>query len=80
MLGLLAVCLALIVAYFVRHRSGDEVRFSHDVRPILNQNCMPCHGECARKMASRSYFEKRRWAQGNLASERLYPGGRMSRN
>src|ERR1700730_6339131 len=30
-------------------RFGREVRFSRDIRPILNQNCVPCHGGVRQK-------------------------------
>src|ERR1700722_3024078 len=74
MLGLLAVCLALIVAYFVRHRSGDEVRFSHDVRPILNQNCMPCHGGVRQKNGVSFLFREEALGTGKSGKRTIVPG------
>ena len=74
MLGLLAVCLVLVVAYFVRHRSGDEVRFSHDVRPILNQNCMPCHGGVRQKNGVSFLFREEALGTGKSGKRTIVPG------
>src|SRR5580698_5482840 len=74
MLGLLAVCLVLVVAYFVRHRSGDEVRFSRDVRPILNQNCMPCHGGVRQKNGVSFLFREEALGTGKSGKRTIVPG------
>jgi Protein of unknown function (DUF1553)/Protein of unknown function (DUF1549)/Planctomycete cytochrome C len=74
MLGLLAVCLLLAVAYFVRHRSGDEVRFSRDVRPILNQNCMPCHGGVRQKNGVSFLFREEALGTGKSGKRTIVPG------
>lgn len=73
-LGLLAVCLVLVVAYFIRHRSGDQVRFSRDVRPILNQNCMPCHGGVRQKNGVSFLFREEALGTGRSGKRTIVPG------
>jgi hypothetical protein len=74
MLGLFAVCLVLVVAYFFRHRPGDEVRFSRDVRPILNQNCMPCHGGVRQKNGVSFLFREEALGTGKSGKLTIVPG------
>ena len=38
-----AICLYLIVG-FQPHTVAQEVSFSRDIRPLLNEHCMDCHG------------------------------------
>ena len=58
----------------------DEVHFSRDIRPILNQNCMPCHGGVRQKNGVSFLFREEALGTGNRASERLCRESRMSRN
>ena len=44
--GGLAAC--QVLSSLVR-RSNDKVSFSRDIRPILNQNCVACHGGVRQK-------------------------------
>src|ERR1700722_14603684 len=74
MLGLFAVCLVLVVAYFLRHRQGDEVRFSRDIRPILNQNCMPCHGGVRQKNGVSFLFREEALGIGKSGKRTIVPG------
>ncbi len=74
MLGLLFVCLLLLAAYFLRRRSGDEVHFSRDVRPILNQNCMPCHGGVRQKNGVSFLFREEALGTGKSGKRTIVPG------
>ncbi len=44
--GLLAALLAML---WVGCADGDEVDFNHDIRPILNERCVVCHGGIKRQ-------------------------------
>ena len=74
MLGLPAVCLLLAAALFFRYRSGDEVHFSRDVRPILNQNCMPCHGGVRQKNGVSFLFREEALGTGKSGKRTIVPG------
>jgi hypothetical protein len=74
MLGLLSVCLLLIATFYFRHRSGDEVHFSRDVRPILNQNCMPCHGGVRQKNGVSFLFREEALGTGKSGKRTIVPG------
>ena len=74
MLGLLSVCLLLVAAYFFRSRSGDEVHFSRDIRPILNQNCMPCHGGVRQKNGVSFLFREEALGTGKSGKRTIVPG------
>ena len=74
-LGLLFACLLLVAAYFLRHRSsGEEVHFSRDVRPILNQNCMPCHGGVRQKNGVSFLFREEALGTGKSGKRTIVPG------
>lgn len=73
MLGLLFLCL-LCAAYFLRHHSDDEVHFSRDVRPILNQNCMPCHGGVRQKNGVSFLFREEALGTGKSGKRTIVPG------
>ena len=73
MLGLLLVCVLLLAAYLLRRRSG-EVHFSRDVRPILNQNCMPCHGGVRQKNGVSFLFREEALGTGKSGKRTIVPG------
>ena len=73
-LGLCLICVLLIVAYFLRRRSDDEVHFSRDVRPILNQNCMPCHGGVRQKNGVSFLFREEALGTGKSGRPTIVPG------
>jgi hypothetical protein len=73
MLGLLLLCL-LSAAYFLRRHSDDEVHFSRDVRPILNQNCMPCHGGVRQKNGVSFLFREEALGTGKSGKRTIVPG------
>src|SRR6201987_2218115 len=74
MLGLLFCCLLLVSGYFIRRRSGSEVHFSRDVRPILNQNCMPCHGGVRQKNGVSFLFREEALGTGKSGKRTIVPG------
>ena len=73
-LGLVFLCLLLVAVYFFRNRSGDEVRFSRDIRPILNQNCMPCHGGVRQKNGVSFLFREEALGRGKSGKRTIVPG------
>jgi len=73
MVGLLILCL-LCAAYFVRRHSDDEVHFSRDVRPILNQSCMPCHGGVRQKNGVSFLFREEALGTGKSGKRTIVPG------
>ena len=73
-LGLLFLCLPLVAAYFIHHRSDHEVHFSRDVRPILNQNCMPCHGGVRQKNNVSFLFQEEALGTGKSGKRTIVPG------
>ena len=72
-LGLLVLCL-LCVAYFLWRHSDAEVHFSRDVRPILNQNCMPCHGGVRQKNGVSFLFREEALGTGKSGKRTIVPG------
>src|SRR5215831_18288394 len=73
-LGLWLIFLGLVVAYFLRRRSDDEVHFSRDVRPILNQNCMSCHGGVRQKNGVSFLFREEALGTGKSGKRTIVPG------
>jgi len=73
-LGLLFVCLLFGTAHYIRRRSDDEVHFSRDVRPILNQNCMPCHGGVRQKNGVSFLFREEALGTGKSGKRTIVPG------
>src|SRR5215471_10130097 len=72
-LGLLVLCL-FFVTYFLRRHSDAEVHFSRDVRPILNQNCMPCHGGVRQKNGVSFLFREEALGTGKSGKRTIVPG------
>ncbi|MFL6306686.1 MAG: PSD1 and planctomycete cytochrome C domain-containing protein [Candidatus Sulfotelmatobacter sp.] len=73
-LGLLFLCLPLVAAYFIHRGSDHEVHFSRDVRPILNQNCMPCHGGVRQKNNVSFLFQEEALGTGKSGKRTIVPG------
>lgn len=73
-LGLLFLCLPLVTAYFIHRRSDHEVHFSRDVRPILNQNCLPCHGGVRQKNNVSFLFQEEALGTGKSGKKTIVPG------
>jgi hypothetical protein len=68
------LCLVLGAGYFIHRRSDDEVHFSRDVRPILNQNCMPCHGGVRQKNGVSFMFREEALGRGKSGKRTIVPG------
>jgi Protein of unknown function (DUF1553)/Protein of unknown function (DUF1549)/Planctomycete cytochrome C len=73
-LGLLAPCLLLCTVYILHRRSDEEVHFSREVRPILNQNCMPCHGGVRQKNGVSFLFREEALGTGKSGKRTIVPG------
>jgi len=73
-LGLLFLCLPLVTAYLIHRRSDREVHFSRDVRPILIQNCMPCHGGVRQKNNVSFLFQEEALGTGKSGKRTIVPG------
>lgn len=74
MFGLAVVCVLLVSVYFVRRRSDREVHFSRDIRPILNQNCMACHGGVRQKNGVSFLFREEALGTGKSGKKTIVPG------
>jgi hypothetical protein len=64
----------LFAAFRLLLRSGDEVHFSRDIRPILNQNCMPCHGGVRQKNGVSFLFREEALGTGKSGRRTIVPG------
>ena len=74
MLGLLLTCALLVAAFLTRRRPDDEVHFSRDIRPILNQNCMPCHGGVRQKNGVSFLFREEALGTAKSGRRTIVPG------
>ena len=74
LLGLVLTCALLVAAFLTRRRSDDEVHFSRDIRPILNQNCMPCHGGVRQKNGISFLFREEALGTGKSGKRTIVPG------
>ena len=55
-------------------RSGQEVHFSRDIRPILNQNCVACHGGVRQKNGVSFIFREEALGKGKSGKMTIVPG------
>jgi hypothetical protein len=72
--GLFLTLVLLLAAFFTRRRSDDEVHFSRDIRPILNQSCMPCHGGVRQKNGVSFLFREEALGIGKSGKRTIVPG------
>jgi hypothetical protein len=54
--------------------SGNQVSFSRDIRPILNQNCVPCHGGVRQKNGVSFIFREEALGVGKSGRRTIVPG------
>jgi Protein of unknown function (DUF1553)/Protein of unknown function (DUF1549)/Planctomycete cytochrome C len=54
--------------------SRDQVSFSRDIRPILNQNCVPCHGGVRQKNGVSFIFREEALGIGKSGRRTIVPG------
>ena len=73
-LGLLAVGGLMAGLFLYRRHTSDEVRFSRDIRPILNQNCMPCHGGVRQKNGVSFLFREEALGRGKSGKRTIVQG------
>ena len=73
-LALLFVSGLIFAAYLLRRRPDDEVHFSRDIRPILNQNCMACHGGVRQKNGVSFLFREEALGTGKSGKRTIVPG------
>ncbi len=62
------------VGPFRSRRFGDQVSFSHDIRPILNQNCVLCHGGVRQKNGVSFIFREDALGVGKSGRRTIVPG------
>jgi len=72
--GLFLTFVVLLAAFLTRRRSDDEVHFSRDIRPLLNQNCMPCHGGVRQKNGVSFLFREEALGTGKSGKRTIVPG------
>ncbi len=54
--------------------SQDEIEFSRDIRPILNQNCVACHGGVRQKNGVSFIFREEALGKGKSGRPTIVPG------
>jgi hypothetical protein len=69
--ALVGGCLAEWVRYT---RSGDPVSFSKDIQPILNQNCVQCHGGVRQKNGVSFVYREEALGTGKSGRRTIIPG------
>src|SRR4051812_10865975 len=52
----------------------DEVHFSNDIQPILNQNCVQCHGGVRQKNGVSFVFREEALGKGKSGRRTIVPG------
>src|SRR5947209_3688107 len=55
-------------------RSREQVSFSRDIRPILNQNCVHCHGGVRQKNRVSFIFREEALGVGKSGRRTIVPG------
>ncbi|HKV76929.1 MAG TPA: PSD1 and planctomycete cytochrome C domain-containing protein [Candidatus Sulfotelmatobacter sp.] len=73
---LLAVVLtcAALGAWFAQKMSHRPISFSHDIQPILNQNCVQCHGGVRQKNGVSFIFREEALGTGKSGRRTIMPG------
>lgn len=64
----------LLWALFSCNSSGDRISFNTDVRPILNKNCLPCHGGVKANGGFSLLFESDAFAINNSGKPAIIRG------
>jgi hypothetical protein len=73
LLALAAVAVWPVTSYL--HKSAQPpVDFSRDIRPILNQNCVACHGGVRQKSGVSFIFREEALGTGNSGRRTIVPG------
>jgi Protein of unknown function (DUF1549)/Protein of unknown function (DUF1553)/Planctomycete cytochrome C len=77
-----ALCLLAVAALSVwpfvspvfHQQPSDHVQFSRDIRPILNQNCVACHGGVRQKNGVSFIFREEALGKGKSGRPTIVPG------
>jgi hypothetical protein len=72
--ALLVVAGLIAGPYLLHRRPSDPVHFSRDIRPILNQNCMHCHGGVRQKNGVSFLFREEALGVGKSGRRTIVPG------
>lgn len=71
---LLTVAMVLLVAGILIFKQSDEVDFSTEVKPILNKNCISCHGGVKKNGGFSVLFEEEALALTKSGVAAIIPG------
>ena len=73
--ALIAALVCVAALWWARHReSRDQVSFSEDIQPILNQNCVPCHGGVRQKNGVSFIYREEALGIGKSGRRTIVPG------
>lgn len=61
-------------AWFARTRIREPISFSNDIQPILNQNCVQCHGGVRQKNGVSFVFQEDALGKGKSGRRTIVPG------
>ncbi len=65
---------AALGAWFAQKMSHEPVSFSNDIQPILNQNCVQCHGGVRQKNGVSFIFREEALGTGKSGRRTIVPG------
>jgi hypothetical protein len=72
---LVVVLLSISTFWWVSHRgSRNRVSFSRDIQPILNQNCVQCHGGVRQKNGVSFIYREEALGTGKSGRRTIVPG------
>ena len=74
LLVLTAVSLCALTAWWIITRSTPQVSFSRDIQPILNQNCVQCHGGVRQKNGVSFVYRDEALGTGKSGRRTIVPG------
>jgi hypothetical protein len=73
--ALTAGCLGVaVIAVFALHQRQERVVFSRDIRPILNQNCVACHGGVRQRNDVSFIYREEALGHGKSGKPVIIPG------
>lgn len=64
----------VILVYCQNNRNAITLDFNRDVRPILNKNCLPCHGGVRKSAKYSMLFEHEAFAPGESGRQPIVKG------
>jgi hypothetical protein len=72
--GVLTVAMVLLIAGILMFRESDQVDFSTEIKPILNKNCISCHGGVKKNGGFSVLFEEEALALTKSGVAAIIPG------